>query len=262
MKKKQATSLPVRRLHCNESADICHATRRSSCLATRCSSCLATARCRARLGDSRFLEQRPHSPPASSITGCWSSPANTKPNSTSTRVVFKERVQILKSSRDKKNICIPNNRRSNSSLPQASHGMEAPPLSYPGQCLKQVNRQNKQGSAPKYLPILLKKRLWGTKAFSNLICYTFTAFQQWTWWWVKWRTRCVWCAYLWGVTMARIVSVGGKMWRRLDFLTIFPLFPPSIILYTQTPLLHTCSLVFHRIRNAKKGALEREREPT
>ena len=52
----------------------------------------------------------------------------------------------------------------------------------------------------------------------------------------------------------------GKMWRRLDFLTIFPLFPPSIILYTQTPMLHTCSLVFHRIRNAKKGALERERE--
>ena len=33
----------------------------------------------------------------------------------------------------------------------------------------------------------------------------------------------------------------GKMWRRLDFLTIFPLFPPSIILYTQTPLLHTAA---------------------
>ena len=151
MKKKQATSLPVRRLHCNESADVCHATRCSSCLATRCSSCLATARCRARLGDSRFLEQRPHSPPASSITRCRSSPANTKPNSTSIRVVFKERVQILKAAG------IKNNRRSNSSLPRASHGMEAPPLSYPGQCLKQVNRQNKQGSAPKYLPMLLKE---------------------------------------------------------------------------------------------------------
>ena len=110
MKKKQATSLPVRRLHCNESGDVCHAkrcssclaTRCSSCLATRCSSCLATARCRARLGDSRFLEQRPHSPPASSITRCRSSPANTKPNSTSTRVVFKERVQILKAAGIKK----------------------------------------------------------------------------------------------------------------------------------------------------------------
>ena len=102
MKKKQATSLPVRRLHCNESGDVCHAKRCSSCLATRCSSCLATARCRARLGDSRFLEQRPHSPPASSITGCRSSPANTKPNSTSTRVVFKERVQILKAAGIKK----------------------------------------------------------------------------------------------------------------------------------------------------------------
>ena len=102
MKKKQATSLPVRRLHCNESGDVCHAKRCSSCLATRCSSCLATARCRARLGDSRFLEQRPHSPPASSITRCRSSPANTKPNSTSTRVVFKERVQILKAAGIKK----------------------------------------------------------------------------------------------------------------------------------------------------------------
>ena len=71
---------------------------------------------------------------------------------------FQGKSPNFKSNRDKKkNICIPNNRRSNSSLPRASHGMEAPPLSYPGQCLKQVNRQNKQGSAPKYLPILLKE---------------------------------------------------------------------------------------------------------
>ena len=31
-------------------------------------------------------------------------------------------------------------------------------------------------------------------------------------------------------------------------------------LYTNTLAAHSCSLVFHRIRNVKKGSLERERE--